>query len=173
MAATQFEEHDARRAFPCFDEPSFKATFSITIDSEPQYPTVLSNMPVIDTTVLPSGWLRTTFNKTVVMSTYLVAMAVTDFVYSEEISACVTSDGYNANITTRVWAPRQLYNSTIIPARIAAAQIAYYCQYFDVAYPLPKEDHIMVPSFAAGAMENWYGHSAARHGGCQAVSSLC
>ena len=155
MASTQFEERGARMAFPCFDEPSFKATFSITITSGPQYPTVLSNMPVIASTVLPSGEMRTTFNKTVVMSTYLIAMAVTDYVYSEEISTCTTSDGYSANITTRVWAYSGSINATIIPARMAAAQIAYYCQYFDVPYPLPKEDHIVIPSFAPGAMENW------------------
>ena len=155
MAITQFEERGARMAFPCFDEPAMKATFSITITSQPQYPTVLSNMPIIATTVLPSGETQTAFNKTVVMSTYLIAMAVTDFAHREEITTCTTSGGYSANITTRVWAPTGQYNATIIPARIAAAQIAYYCQYFDVPYPLPKEDHILAPSWVGGAMENW------------------
>ena len=155
MASTQFEERGARLVFPCFDEPGFKATFSISISSAPQYPTVLSNMPVISKTVLPSDEIQTTFNKTVVMSTYLIAMAVTDYAFSEEVTTCTTSDGYSANITTRVWAPSGQYNATIIPARLAAAQIAYYCRYFDVPYPLPKEDHITVPSWSYGAMENW------------------
>ena len=155
MASTQFEALGARIAFPCFDEPGFKATFSLTLKTSPNYPTVLSNMPAIRSTVLPSGEVETQFNKTVVMSTYLVAVAVTDYVYSEQITTCATSSGYRANITTRVWAPNGLYNATIYPARIAAAQIAYYCRYFDVPYPLVKEDHIMVPSFAPGAMENW------------------
>ena len=155
MISTQFESFGARRAFPCFDEPGLKASFSITITSAPQYPTVLSNMPIISKAVLPSGEIQTTFNKTVVMSTYLIAMAVTDYAFSEEVTTCTTSDGYSANITTRVWAPSGQYNATIIPARLAAAQIAYYCRYFDVPYPLPKEDHILIPSSTGGAMENW------------------
>ncbi len=154
MASTQFAERGARMTFPCFDEPAIKATFNITIQNSPKYPTVLSNMPG-NTTVLPSGELLTTFERTAVMSTYLLAMAVTDYVYSEQTSLCTTSAGYRRNITTRVWAPRGRFNATIIPARIAAAQIAYYCSYFDVPYALPKEDHIMIPQFAPGAMENW------------------
>jgi len=164
MASTQFESFGARMAFPCFDEPAMKATFGVTLKTTPNYPTVLSNMPAIRTNVLPSGEVETTFNKSVVMSTYLLAYAVTDYVYSEQITLCTTTDGWRANITTRVWAPNGLYNSTIVPARIAAAQIAYYCRYFDVPYPLPKEDHILVPSGFGGAMENWglitYGRGA-------------
>ena len=154
MASTQFESIGARRAFPCFDEPAKKATFSIAITTSPRYPTVLSNMPGSNTT-LASGWTRTVFAQTPIMSTYLLAFVVTDYVYSEQITTCTTSDNYSQNITTRVWALRSQFNSTIIPARIAAAQIAYYCRYFDVAYPLPKEDHIYIPAFSAGAMENW------------------
>jgi glutamyl aminopeptidase len=149
MASTQFEAADARRAFPCFDEPALKATFSMTVINAPQYPTVLSNMPGT-TTTLPSGWLQTTFDQTPPMSTYLVAIAVSDFVYRTEMAQCGPQ-----TIESRVFAPPHLLNWTSIPAKIAAQQISFYCSYFNSPYPLPKEDHFPVWNFNAGAMENW------------------
>jgi hypothetical protein len=152
MATTQFESIGARRAFPCFDEPAFKSTFTITIHANQRYPTVLSNMNVTSQTASVSrpGWLTTRFAPTVVMSSYLVAMVVSDYQYTEEWSQCGTR-----SIPSRVYAPAHRMNETIVPAKIAAAQISYYCSYFAIEYPLPKEDHIYIPQFSAGAMENW------------------
>jgi len=151
MATTQFESIGARRAFPCFDEPAFKSTFTITIHAAARYPTVLSNMNVVSQTPTSgrAGWLTTTFAPTVVMSSYLVAMVVSDYQYTEEVTQCGSR-----SIPTRVYAPAHRMAETKVPARIAAAQIAYYCSYFAIEYPLPKEDHIYIPQFG-GAMENW------------------
>ena len=81
MAATQFSPSDARKAFPCFDEPAMKATFSVTVAHRPRL-IALSNMPIYKTQE-KDGWTYDTFEKTVVMSTYLVAFAVCDFKYVE------------------------------------------------------------------------------------------
>ena len=158
MATTQFESTDARRAFPCFDEPSFKAQFQISIHASQRYPTVLSNMPVQSSGPSPvrSDWLVTTFQPTVVMSTYLVAYVVCDFVYTERQSQC----GGSRMIPSRVYAPAHRLNATVIPARIAADIISHYCTYFDIEYPLPKEDHIYIPQFSgAHTTHTTYTHS--------------
>jgi aminopeptidase N len=152
LATTQFEAADARKAFPCFDEPSFKAQFTISVHAASRYPTVLSNMPVTSTTPSPvrDGWLLTRFEPTVVMSSYLVALVVCDFQYTQVTSQCGSKV-----IPSRVYAPLHRLNATVHPARMAAVMISHYCTYFQAEYPLPKEDHIYIPQFAAGAMENW------------------
>ena len=159
VVATQFESIGARRAFPCFDEPAFKATFTVTMHAPEQYPTVLSNMPVASSG--PSsvkGWTRYTFQPTVKMSTYLLAMVVADYIYREHNAPCGSQ-----TIISRVYAPAHFNTSMDVPARIAADVISHYCRYFDMPYPLPKEDHIAIPG-KGGAMENWglitYGNTA-------------
>ena len=127
MVSTQFEASSARRAFPCLDEPALKSTFDVTIRNAPQYPTVLSNQKHISQVVEPNGWLLTSYATTPVMSTYLVAWVVTDYVPETRVTQCRGKD-----VTTKVWVPRELKNSSIVPADLGAHQIAFFCSYFDM-----------------------------------------
>jgi aminopeptidase N len=150
LATTQFESFGARRAFSCFDEPALKATYDIVITNDPKYTSVLSNSPVRSTTTVANNSVQTTFQQTPKMSTYLVAFVVSDYVYTEAVTDCLGTP-----IITRVHAPLHLLNQTEVSVQLAATQIAYFCEWYDIPYPLTKEDHIYIPQFAAGAMENW------------------
>ncbi|KAB2072532.1 hypothetical protein E1A91_A07G022000v1 [Gossypium mustelinum] len=145
MAVTQFEPADARRSFPCWDEPSFKATFKITLDV-PSELVALSNMPVIEEKV--NGPLKTvSYQESPIMSTYLVAYVVGLFDYVEDH----TSDG----IKVRVYCQVGKANQGEFALKVAVRTLELYKDYFAVPYPLPKLDMIAIPDFAAGAMENY------------------
>lgn len=144
-AVTQFEATDARRCFPCWDEPSLKATFDISLVVPPKL-VALSNMPVKDTK--PSGDLtRYNFETTPIMSTYLVAVVVGEYDYVEDRSA----DG----VLVRVYTPRGKKEQGLFALEVATKVLPYYKEYFNIAYPLPKIDLIAIADFSAGAMENW------------------
>ncbi|KAF4524596.1 hypothetical protein B566_EDAN008551, partial [Ephemera danica] len=151
MLITQFEQHGARRAFPCFDEPKFKATFTVWIAHDATHPTVLSNMPAESGTEDPvqdlPGWTWTKFQTTpVVMSTYLVAFSVSDF------SALVHPE----DETYKLWARNGLAQTQGHYANNLAPQIVHYMETLTGhPYSLPKIDQIAIPDFSAGAMENW------------------
>ena len=85
IATSHFEPTDARYAFPCLDEPNFKARFHLTINHDAAY-TALSNMPVQETRDLGHGRVQDTFKPSVRMSTYLVAFAIVDFKYKEKVT---------------------------------------------------------------------------------------
>ncbi|OAY26889.1 aminopeptidase M1 isoform X1 [Manihot esculenta] len=145
MAVTQFEPADARRCFPCWDEPACKAKFKITLDV-PSELVALSNMPVIEENV--DGPLKTvSYQETPIMSTYLVAIVVGLFDYVEDH----TSDG----IKVRVYCQVGKANQGNFALHVAVKTLELYKEYFAVQYPLPKLDMIAVPDFAAGAMENY------------------
>jgi aminopeptidase N len=151
-AFTQFEAIDARKAFPCFDEPRFKTPFDVTL-RVPSGLTAISNTPVAARTELPSGQTQYTFARTEKLPTYLVAFAV----------------GPLDVVNAPPLAPSSV-RPTPVPLRGIAAQgrgpeLAFALQetprlveslerYFGVGYPYPKLDLIAVPDFSSGAMEN-------------------
>ncbi|MBI3889484.1 M1 family metallopeptidase [Candidatus Saccharibacteria bacterium] len=146
LLATQFESHHAREVFPCIDEPAAKATFDVTLTTEDDV-TVLGNMPVTyrDT---DGKRMVTKFETSPRMSTYLLAFVVGEL----QSKSAKTKDGVEVNI----WAtPAQPAASLEYPLDIAVRSIEFYNDYFGTAYPLPKSDHVALPDFSSGAMENW------------------
>jgi aminopeptidase N len=153
MFSTQFEACDARRAFPCFDEPNRKATFSVTI-SAPEGYDVLSNMPIKNKQELPGnpGHVEYTFEKTPKMSTYLLAWAIGKFEYIEAF----TKREYGGKpLPVRVYTTHGLKEQARLALETAVKVVDYYSEAFDIDYPLPKLDMIAVHDFASNAMEHW------------------
>lgn len=146
LLATQFESHHAREVFPCIDEPEAKATFDVTLATETDI-TVLGNMP-IKLQRKENSQLVTTFETTPHMSSYLLAWVVGEM----HKKTATTKDGVEVN----VWAtPAQSPESLDFALDIATRTIDFFEEYFGVAYPLPKSDHVALPDFSSGAMENW------------------
>ena len=141
LYATQFESHHAREAFPCIDEPEAKATFDISLVSD--QPVLLSNMPIVSQ---QSG--VTTFATTPRMSTYLVAFAAGDL----QRATTRTASGVEVNVYATMAQPAASLSWALDHA---ARTIDFFDEYFGVPYPLPKSDHIALPDFSSGAMENW------------------
>jgi len=146
MAATQFESTDARRAFPCWDEPASKATFQVSLVT-PAGMTAVSNTPIIEEKDLGDGTRLVHFAETPRMATYLLAFIVGPLAALDGKSRTGTKVGVRA-----------------LPDRIAHGRwgleesirvLDYLNEYYGVRYPLEKLDHIALQDFAAGAMENW------------------
>ncbi|KAK2508604.1 hypothetical protein MC885_015744 [Smutsia gigantea] len=146
IAVTDFEPTKARMAFPCFDEPLFKANFSIKIRRERGH-IALSNMPKVKTIELEGGLLEDHFETTVKMSTYLVAYIVCDF---KSVSG-TTSSGVKVSIYTAPDKWSQMHYALETSLKL----LDFYENYFDINYPLPKLDLVAIPDFISGAMENW------------------
>jgi len=145
-AVTQFEPTDARRAFPSFDEPAYKATFDVSLIVS-QGDTAIGNTNIVSDTPGPiAGEHTITFARTPKMSTYLVAFLVGDF-------KCLSGESDGVPI-----------RACATPDKVQLAQFAlsgaefflhYYDDYFGIKYPMPKLDMIAIPDFEAGAMENF------------------
>ena len=146
LFATQFESHHAREVFPCVDEPAAKAEYDLALVTQTGI-TVLGNMPVKFQKENGNS-LTTTFEKTPRMSSYLLAFVIGEL----HKKSARTKSGVEVNI----WAtPAQNENTLDFALDIATRSIDFYDEYFGVKYPLPKSDHVALPDFSSGAMENW------------------
>ena len=146
MLVTQFEVADARRMFPGWDEPAFKAVFQLSV-TLPQDLAVVSNMPQAHTSKTPSGQQHVMFAPTPRMSTYLLALIAGDM---------TALHGSAAQTKLNAWAPTGRQDQAQYSLDVEQKVLPYYNDYFGTPYPLPKLDLIAIPgNYEAGAMENW------------------
>jgi puromycin-sensitive aminopeptidase len=144
LAATQFEATDARRAFPCWDEPDFKAVFAPTLVIDPAL-TAVSNTPVRQER-REGGKKVIRFADSIRMSTYLVAFIVGELEATEPVMV--------GRAPLRVWCVPGKLRLTGFGREIGAASLRFFEDYYGLAYPAEKLDLLAIPDFAAGAMEN-------------------
>ena len=149
VAASQMQSTDCRRAFPCFDEPDFKAVFAVTIACEPEH-LAISNGPEIERTsfVTDDGRTRSLvrFADTMPMSTYLVAFVVGPL----EATSSVDVDGVPLRL---VHVPGKSH-LTAFGLDVGTKSLRWFVEYYGIPYPDAKIDMVALPDFAAGAMEN-------------------
>jgi len=143
-AATQFEATDARRAFPSFDEPGYKATFDITTVAD-KGQVAISNSKISSDTPGPGEKHTVRFATTPKMSSYLAALVVGNFEYIE---------GEADGIPIRVYSTPGKKEMGKFALESAEHVLGYYDKYFSIKYPYAKLDLIGLPDFSAGAMEN-------------------
>ena len=145
IAATDFEPTSARRAFPCWDEPDLKATFTLSV-IVPAGSTVLSSGPEEAVEHLADGRERVRFGETIPMSTYVLAWVVGPFEATEPVEV----DG----VPVRVAVPAGRLPLAGFALGAATHALGWLAGYFSVPFPTSKIDHVAIPDFASGAMEN-------------------
>ncbi|XP_023306164.2 aminopeptidase N-like [Lucilia cuprina] len=152
LSVTQFEPAHARAAFPCLDEPEYKAKFVIWLGHHKSL-TALSNMPLEKQAPLTglNDFVWSVFEESVPMSTYLVAYTVNDFAYKQSEPNAES----NNNIMFRTWARPEAIDQCNYASEVGPKVLKYYEDIFGIPFPLKKVDEIAIPDFSAGAMENW------------------
>ncbi|GFO40571.1 aminopeptidase, partial [Plakobranchus ocellatus] len=146
LVASQLQPEDARRLMPCLDEPAMKARFSVSIIYEKGY-TALTNMSPKSTISLDEKWKQTDYHITPFMSTYLLAVVVSDF----KPRNFTFEDGYEL----RMWAREDAHSQTEYAMDFAIKAYKFFVDYFGMKDVVTKSDHVAVPDFNHGAMENW------------------
>jgi puromycin-sensitive aminopeptidase len=144
LAATQFEATDARRAFPCWDEPAFKAVFAATLAVDPSL-TAVSNTPIVSER-RDGGKKVLQFADTIRMSTYLVAFVVGQLESTEPV--------FIGSTPLRIWSVPGKQHLTPFGLEIGAFSLRFFERYYGIPYPGQKLDLLAIPDFASGAMEN-------------------
>ena len=145
MLTTQFEATDARKCFPCLDQPDLKAKFSLKLNI-PKNLDAISNMPVKKQSI-KNNIKEITFQETPVMSTYLLAFVISELEYVEGKT--------KNNVKVRIYTTPGKKHKAKFALDVTIKSLEYYDNYFKIPYPLPKLDLIAIPDFEAGAMENW------------------
>lgn len=153
MAVTDFEPTDARRAFPCMDEPALKAQFKLTLIRHKDFPSTFANTPLVSSKPWSrdptKSWFVDEFETSVNMSTYLIAYAVTDFKTISRRSP----KGVLIQVAARADAIDRGEGDFGLDESVQV--IDFFADYFNVSFPLAKSTQIAVPDFNSGAMENW------------------
>ncbi|KJH48909.1 peptidase family M1 [Dictyocaulus viviparus] len=146
-AITQFEPTDARQMVPCFDEPKYKAKWTVTVIHPKGTRAISNGIETGEKKDKDGQWITTKFKTTPLMSSYLLAIFVSEFQYIEQ----KTKNG----IRLRVWSRPEAKMMTQYALSGGIRCLEFYEQYFGINYPLEKQDMVALPDFAAGAMENW------------------
>ncbi|XP_021950282.1 aminopeptidase N [Folsomia candida] len=149
--ASQLQAFGARKVFPSLDEPAMKATFDVKLGRRSNYSSIC-NSPLVDSSPIPGmdDWFWDTFNTTVKMPTYLLAVIISDFTYDE-----ASPDIFHKPV--RTYGPKHLIDEGhgVVPSEIAAKVLYFFEEFFDVEYSMHKMDSAAIIDFPAGAMENW------------------
>jgi aminopeptidase N len=145
LATTQFESTDARRAFPCWDEPDLKASFAVTLEV-PEGLLAISNAREVARQAIDDGHVRIHFGETIVMSTYLVAFVVGPLEATDPVPA--------AGVDVRIVHPIGKGDLARYALEVGAFSLDFLARWYDLPYPGDKLDLVAIPDFAFGAMEN-------------------